>query len=110
MEEKMYRPLENLTPWEENPRSITAGNLTRLKNQIIKHGQYKPILVTKDGIVIGGNMRLKAYKELGIKNIWISVIDFTEESGKWYATVNGEKQFPRLPKPQSRHDGIRPQR
>lgn len=57
--------------------------MERLKKQIQKLGQYKPLLITKDGTVLGGNMRLKAYQELGIENVWVNVVDApTEEKNR----------------------------
>ena len=71
--------ISQLKPWAKNPRSVTKADFERLKKQIKRLGQYKPLVCCKDGknkyIVLGGNMRLKAYRELGIKNIWISVVN-----------------------------------
>lgn len=72
---KTIWPLDSLHEWEQNPRSITRDGFTRLKKQIEKLGQYKPLLVKPDGTVLGGNMRLKAYRELGISDIWVSIIE-----------------------------------
>lgn len=74
--------IEKLHEWKDNPRNITKQDFERLKNQITKFGQYKPLLITKDGEVIGGNMRLKAYRELGIKDIWVSVVEPKDENQK----------------------------
>ncbi len=69
-----YRHISKLKPWDKNPRGISEEGLKRLKRQIKKLGQYKPLIITPDGIVLGGNMRLKAYRELKIKEIWVSVV------------------------------------
>lgn len=67
--------IDRLKNWDKNPRSITKDDFERLKQQLQKLGQYKPLLVTPDGIVLGGNMRLRAYRELGINDIWVSVVE-----------------------------------
>jgi len=77
---KEYWSIEKLREWEKNPRSITKKDFERLKKQIQKLGQYKPLIITADGMVIGGNMRLKAYKELGITNIWVSIVQPKDEN------------------------------
>jgi DNA modification methylase len=64
-----------LHEWKDNPRNIKEGDFTRLKGQIARLGQYKPLLITPDGTVIGGNMRLRAYRELGVTDIWVSIIE-----------------------------------
>ena len=71
---KTFAQITALTSWEKNPRGIKAKDFERLKEQIKKLGQYKPLLVTQEGIVLGGNMRLKAFQELGITEIWVSVV------------------------------------
>jgi len=67
-------PIEKLKLWEENPRSIMKKDFERLKRQIQKFGVYKPLIITPDGMVIGGNMRLRALQELGYKEVWVSVV------------------------------------
>lgn len=64
--------IDILKEWEENPRDVKAKDLERLKKQITELGQYKALLVNQDNIVLGGNMRLRAMKELGIKEVWVS--------------------------------------
>lgn len=76
------RKLSELRNWKDNPRSIKAKDFERLKKQIQKLGQYKPLLVTPDGEVIGGNMRLKAYQELGVQEVWVSVVTPKDENEK----------------------------
>src|SRR3990167_5181898 len=79
---KTYAPLSELKPWEKNPRGIKKDDFERLKRQITQLGQYKPLIVTKDGTVLGGNMRIRAYTELGIEEVWVSVVDAPTERRK----------------------------
>jgi site-specific DNA-methyltransferase (adenine-specific) len=72
---KMMWPIEKLKNWDKNPRTISDQQLERLKKQIQKLGQYKPLVITPDGTVLGGNMRLKAFQELGIQEIWVSIVE-----------------------------------
>lgn len=85
-------PLSYLSGWDKNPRSIKPKDLERLKDQIKQLGQYKPLLATKDGTVIGGNMRLKAYQSLGIESVWVSLIEFEQSGANWIAIIDGKKQ------------------
>ena len=73
-------PLSTLKEWEDNPRSITKNDFNRLKKQIQKLGVYQPIVVNEDMIVLSGNMRLKAFKDLHIDSVWITVVEAKKKS------------------------------
>lgn len=62
-----------LTEWDKNYRSITPAALSHLKNKIQEIGIFKPLLAisgAKPGTyqIIGGNQRLRAYRELGFES------------------------------------------
>jgi len=70
-------PIDQVKTWEENPRNIKTEDFERLKKQIKELGVYKPMIACpKNGgyTVLGGNMRLRALKELGIKEVDISIV------------------------------------
>ena len=78
---KTFANIEDLKLWDKNPRSIQESGFKRLKKQLIKLGQYKPIIVDVDGITYGGNMRLRAMRELvntkhgkRFREVWVSVV------------------------------------
>lgn len=72
--------IKSLKEYDRNPRNITEEGMNRLKKQITKLGQYKPLIVTSDGIILGGNMRYKALKELGIEKVWVSIVKPKDEN------------------------------
>lgn len=74
-----HLPIDQLKLWDKNPRGIKEKDFERLKQQIQKLGRYKPILINQDNIVLGGNMRLRAYRELGIKDVWVTVVETKNE-------------------------------
>lgn len=74
--------IDKLHNWKKNPRTILTDDFERLKKQITKLGQYKPLISTPDGEVIGGNMRLKALQSLGIKKVWVNIIEPKDENEK----------------------------
>ena len=80
--QKTLWPIEKLRNWDRNPRTITPEAFKRLVEQIKELGEYKPLLVTEDGEVIGGNMRLRAYKEMGYKECWVSILNPKSEEEK----------------------------
>lgn len=61
---KKYTNNSFLQEWDKNPRDIQEQDFERLKRQLINLGQYKPVVVTEHGIIIGGNMRFRAMKFL----------------------------------------------
>lgn len=77
-----YRKINELRNWSDNPRSIKPERFQELKNRITRFGQFKPVIITPDGEVLGGNMRLKAMKELGIEDIWVSVVEPKSDAEK----------------------------
>ena len=77
-----YRKTSELKEWKDNPRSITKQAFERLKKHITAHGQMQPLVITADGEVLGGNMRLKAYRELGIDEVWVKVVEPKDENDK----------------------------
>lgn len=63
-------PLEKIRAWEKNYRDISDEKLQKLKNKITELGVFKPLLAiagAEPGTyqIIGGNQRLRAYRELG---------------------------------------------
>jgi len=69
------RKMDQLVVNPENPRSIKSENYERLKKQIQMLGMYKPVIIDQNNKVLGGNMRVRVYKEMGIEDIWVSVVD-----------------------------------
>jgi len=76
------REISSLKLWDKNPRGINKADFERLKRSIVKRKQYKPLLVTEDGIVLGGNMRLRAFQELGVEKVWVSVVHAPDDKTK----------------------------
>lgn len=78
------RNINDLTNWDNNPRSILEEDFTRLKEQIKTHGVYKTLLVNQDNIVLGGNMRLRAFRELGVTEVMCGIVE-TKDPGEMLA-------------------------
>jgi DNA modification methylase len=73
------RKISELKGWDRNPRTISEKAYAELIHQIKELKPYKPLLINEEGIVLGGNMRLKAFKELGIDEIECSVVHAPDE-------------------------------
>jgi DNA modification methylase len=68
-----------------NPRLIKNDKFKKLVKSIQEFPEMlklRPIVVDENMIVLGGNMRLKACIEAGLKEVWIEVADLTEQQKK----------------------------
>tara|TARA_R110000822_G_scaffold149190_1_gene288279 strand:+ start:1804 stop:2532 length:729 start_codon:yes stop_codon:yes gene_type:complete len=82
MSTKRLEKLSKLRKHPDNPRLIKGDKYKLLINSIIEDPDFlekRPLIVNKDLVVIGGNMRLEACRELGWKETWIDESDWTEE-------------------------------
>lgn len=68
------RNLADLKNWEGNPRSIKDSEYERLQEHIRRLGVYKPLLINQNNIVLGGNMRLNALRDLGISEVMCAIV------------------------------------
>ena len=66
--EIQHLDLDALVPFDRNPRTISTDRLDSLKDSVRALGLFKPLLVWRDEagrpIVIGGNQRLRALREI----------------------------------------------
>lgn len=65
-----------------NPRIIKDDKFKKLVQSLKDFpdmAKVRPIVVNQDMIVLGGNMRLKAMKEAGWKEVPVEVVDWDEE-------------------------------
>jgi hypothetical protein len=80
--------IKKLKPNSKNPRTISKKKFERLKKSITdfpKMLELRPIVVDENFVVLGGNMRLRALKELGIKEtFYIQQNDLTDEQKKQF--------------------------
>jgi len=81
--------LSSIKPNPDNPRVIKDERFQKLKQSIQdfpKMMSLRPIVVDDQGIILGGNMRLKALQDLGFKEVpaeWVKqAAELTEEEKK----------------------------
>ena len=75
--------ISEVKPNDSNPRIIKDDKFKKLVRSIKEFPQMleiRPIVVDENNIVLGGNMRLKACKEAGLKEVYIiKASELTEE-------------------------------
>lgn len=84
-------PISKVVPWDENPKTASPEDLARLKAQVLKLDVYKPLIAYKDGdkyVVLGGNQRLKVYRELGHKEVVLSVVTAKTLGGRLEISIS----------------------
>lgn len=77
--------IDELKPFDGNPRKISKEGLEKIKNSILKYGFTNPILVQKStNIVIAGHQRIKAAKLAGLVEVPIIYLDFDDVHTRAY--------------------------
>ena len=78
--------LQDIKPNDNNPRLIKDYKFNKLVKSIKDFPEMlriRPIVVNKDNIILGGNMRYEAVKAAGIEEVWIiKAENFTEDQEK----------------------------
>jgi hypothetical protein len=77
--------IAEVKPNPNNPRLIKDDKFRKLVKSIQEFPDMlnvRPIVVNQDMVVLGGNMRLKAIKEAGYKDIAVQIVDWSEDQQK----------------------------
>ena len=77
--------ISEVKPNPNNPRLIKDDKFRKLVKSIQDFPDMlnvRPIVVNKDMIVLGGNMRLKAIKEAGHTEVAVEIVDWSEDKQK----------------------------
>jgi DNA modification methylase len=81
----MVISISKIKPNPNNPRIIKDDKFKKLVKSLQDFPEMtkvRPIVVNKDMIVLGGNMRLKAMKEAGWKEVPVEIVDWPENKQK----------------------------
>ncbi len=77
--------ISEVKPNQDNPRIIKDDKFQKLVNSLKDFPEMatvRPIVVNKEMVVLGGNMRLKAMQEAGWKDVPVEIVDWTEDKQK----------------------------
>ena len=88
-------PVGDIKPNELNPRTIDEDAFNKLKANMEKFPTFldiRPVVVDKDGVIVGGNMRHRAAKALGWKEVPVVIADnLTEEERKAFVILDNSQ-------------------
>lgn len=76
------RKLSEIKPNPNNPRLIKDEKFSKLVESLRSFpemAEVRPIVVNNDMVILGGNMRYKAMKEAGWKQVPVEVVDWPED-------------------------------
>lgn len=79
------RSIKDLRPAEYNPRKTLTpedAEYQKIKRSIERFGYIDPIIINKDGTIIGGHQRYSVLSELGYTEIDVVVVDLSKEDEK----------------------------
>jgi len=67
------RKISELLPNKKNPRRLSKAQAEELKKSIERFGLCEPIVINRDGQIIGGHQRIKTLQKLGHEDIDVYV-------------------------------------
>jgi ParB-like chromosome segregation protein Spo0J len=85
MSETKKVSIDKLKPNPDNPRIIKDDKFKKLVQSIKDFPEMlklRPIVVDKDMVVLGGNMRLRALKDAGVKEVEVIIADSLTDDQK----------------------------
>lgn len=74
--------VETLIPYDKNPRTHSAEQISQIAASIAQFGFLNPILVDTAAGIIAGHGRLQAAKQLGLAQVPVVVLDHLTETQK----------------------------
>jgi hypothetical protein len=80
-------PIGTIKNNPNNPRVIKDDKFKKLVQSIKdlpEMAEVRPVVVNTDMVVLGGNMRLKAMREAGWKDVPIQVVDWNEDKQRQF--------------------------
>jgi len=84
-----YIDPQELKPFADNPRHHSERNIQDIQRSIKKFGFTNPILVRQeDNMVVAGHGRLQSAQELGLEEVPVIYLDFSENDAKLYAITD----------------------
>lgn len=74
--------LSDIKPNETNPRDIAETDLNKLVQSIKDFPEMlevRPLILNKDHVILGGNMRFRAAQKAGVTELPVEIVDWSEE-------------------------------
>lgn len=86
----IYKKIDDVIPYENNPRKNDEA-VDYVAKSIKEFGFKVPIIVDKDNVIVTGHTRLKAAKQLGMKEVPVIMADdLTDEQIKAFRLADNK--------------------
>jgi ParB/RepB/Spo0J family partition protein len=69
--------IDNIQPWERNPRKNDKA-VKKLVPLLKEHGFINPVIIDQEGILRAGHTRVKAAIELGMETVPALIVNFKD--------------------------------
>lgn len=80
--ETLNLPIADIHAAEYNPREISDHDFASLKASLKEFGFLQPVVINKDNVIIGGHMRVRAWKDLGNTEVPCVRVDLPKDREK----------------------------
>ena len=74
--------VDQLKPWDKNPRNMNQLDFDNLVQSIKEFGFVEPVVVNKDNTVIGGHQRIRAAVKAGLKEVPVHYVNLSKKKEK----------------------------
>jgi len=81
-------PMERITPYDNNPRLISADDVGRIAESIRTYGYQAPIIVNAQGVIVVGHARYAALQRLGVTEVNVLVTDLPPDKEAEYRVID----------------------
>ncbi len=69
------RKIKDLHEYAKNPRQLLKEEAAHLQESLSKFGLCEPLVINRDGTIIGGHQRLRTLRKMGYKEVDVYVPD-----------------------------------
>lgn len=83
-------PINDIKPYDKNPRFITAEATSAVAASIAEFGFLNPIVIDANGVILAGHNRYQAAKKLGLKTVPTLTTDISELKARGYRIASNK--------------------
>lgn len=88
MPEIVKLPLDQITPYPNNPRSIPREAIAKVRESLEKYGYHQPIVVDREHVIVVGHTRYAALQQMGVEEIEVYIFQGSAEKAREYRVID----------------------
>lgn len=87
----VYRLIEELKPWPNNPRTHSDDQIAQLVGSMMEFGFTQPVLINEDDVILAGHGRLEAAQLANIESVpTVTVAGLTTAQQRAYVIADNQ--------------------